>query len=60
MIMVTVQGVDNTVSIIIIVIAFMKNNNKTTIKDILSLFSLAGKTSSIMFEYGSIVDVVPL
>jgi len=26
----------------------------------LSLFSLAGNTSPMMFEYGSIVDVVPL
>ena len=59
MMVVTVQGVDNIALIIIIVITFMKNNNKTTIKDILSLFSLAGKTSSIMFEYGWIVDVVP-
>ena len=60
MMVMTVQGVDNIVLIIIIVIASMKNNNKTTIKDILSLFSLAGNTSPIMFEYGSIVDVVPL
>ena len=52
MMVMTVQGVDNTVLIIIIVIASMKNNNKTTIKDILSLFSLAGNTSSMMFEYG--------
>ena len=56
---VTVQGVDNIALIIIIVITFIKSNNKRTIKDILSLFSLAGNASSIMFEYGWIVDVVP-
>ena len=60
MMVVTVQGVDNIALIIIIVITFIKNNNKTTIKDILSLFSLAGTTSSIMFEYGTLEDVVPL
>ena len=59
MMVVTVQGLDNIALIIIIVITFIKNNNKTTIKDILSLFSLAGNASSIMFEYGWIVDVVP-
>ena len=47
---VTVQGVDNIALIIIIVITFIKNNNKTTIKDILSLFSLAGNASSIIFN----------
>ena len=60
MMVMTVQGVDNIALIIIIAITFMKKNNKTTIKDILSLFSLAGKTSSIMFEYGTLEDVVPL
>ena len=52
MMVMTVQGVDNIALIIIIVITFMKSKNKTTIKDILSLFSLAGNTSSMMFEYG--------
>ena len=52
MMVMTVHGVDNIALIIIIAVTFMKNNNKTTIKDILSLFSLSGNTSSMMFEYG--------